>query len=393
MQGRAPLLAVCGTRPEAVKLAPLIGELRQRGQRVLLLASGQHRDLAPRMFEELGLVPDIELGEAATAAEADKATGTVAGPEQSLATLVAAITPVLRAARPALVLVQGDTVSTLAGALAASYAKLPLAHVEAGLRTGDPLQPHPEEMHRRLIAPLANLHFAPTRRAGASLRAEGIDRERIFITGNTGIDCLLATCARLDSNPALQQRLRQRFAFLDNSGFLLATVHRRENGGARLDPILAALARLAASSGSPLLVPLHPNPMVQIPFREKLGGRPGVHLLEPLDHAGMVWLLRRARLLLTDSGGLQEEAPSLGLRTLVLRQATERPEAIDAGAAELAPADSRGIVAAARRLMSLPPLPPLFPFGDGHAAPRIAGHILDWLGYQAVPAGRLRAFG
>ncbi len=392
MQGRSPLLAVCGTRPEAVKLSPLIRELRRRGQRVLLLASGQHRHLAPRMFAELGLAPDIDLSETGPGTGLSEA-GPGAGPGQLLGALVTRIAPVLHGCRPALVLVQGDTVSTLAGALAAAYARLPVAHVEAGLRTGDPQEPHPEEMHRRLVAPIASLHFAPTVRAAASLRAEGVDAERIFVTGNTGVDALLAGCARLDSSPALQRELQRRFAFLGDGGFLLATVHRRENVGARLDSILGALARLAATAALPLVVPLHPNPAVRVPFQQQLGHRPGVHLLEAQDHVAMLWLMRRARLLLTDSGGLQEEAPSLGLRTLVLRQATERPEAIDAGASELAPPESDDLVARARRLLGLPPLAPLFPFGDGQASARIADHLLDWLGYRAVPADRLRAIG
>lgn len=383
MQGRSPLLVVCGTRPEAIKLLPLIRELRQSGQRLLLLTSGQHRDLAPPMFAELGLAPDIDLSEATPAVS----------PEQLLGALIARISPALRACRPALVIVQGDTASTLAGALAAAYAQVPVAHVEAGLRTNDPQEPHPEEMHRRLIATIASLHFAPTERAAANLRAEGIRPERIHVTGNTGIDTLLASGARLAASAALQRELRERFAFLGDSGFLLVTVHRRENIGARLDSIIAALRLLADSPGLPILLPLHPNPAFARPLRQKLGGRAGIHLLPPQDHAAMLWLMRRARLLLTDSGGLQEEAPSLGLRTLILRRATERPEAIDAGASELVSPEAGDIVGAARRMLRLPPLAPLHPFGDGHAAARISAAIVDWLGYRTAGDSRLRAVG
>lgn len=373
MQGRSPLLAVCGTRPEAVKLFPLIRELRQRGQRVLVLATGQHQDLAPRMFAEMNIAPDIDLAEPSIAA----------GPDAFLGAQTPRIATALRHLRPAIVLVQGDTVSTLAGALAGAYAQVPVAHVEAGLRTNNLQEPHPEELHRRLIAPIASLHFAPTARSAANLRQESIDPEQIWVTGNTGIDALLASCARLDSSPALQQELQQRFAFLSDDGFLLTTIHRRENVGQRLHWILAELQRLAKTIDVPIVLPMHPNPAVRHPIQQQLGAIPGIHLIEPQEHLAMVWLMRRAQLLLTDSGGLQEEAPTLGLRTLVLRQATERPEAIEAGAAELLPPEEGDLVGRAQHLRLLPRMQPQYPFGDGHAAERIADRLLEWLGYRA----------
>lgn len=373
MQGRSPLLAVCGTRPEVVKLAPVIGALRARGHRVILAMTGQHPDLAPLMLRELGLQPDIELAACAPGM----------APPQQLASILARLGPVLAAWRPQLVMVQGDTVSTFAGALAAAYARVPIAHVEAGLRTHDFDEPHPEELHRALVAPMASLHFAPTRHAAAALRREGVDPARIHITGNSGIDALLATSERLETDPALAADLAFRHPYAANPGrpLLLVTVHRRENLGRRLQAIAAALARLAAFCEAEIVLPLHPNPAVQRVLRDKLEGLDGVHLIPAVDHVTMVWLMRRARVLLTDSGGLQEEAPVLGLRTLVLRQTTERAEALAAGAAELVELQADSIVSAVRRTLLRRPLRPVLPFGDGHASERIATIIHDWLGY------------
>lgn len=378
MHGRTPLLAICGTRPEAVKLDPVIRALTARGFRVILVATAQHADLAPSMFRERGLVPDMTLPLAAAGRP----------PVQMLAAMLARLAPVLEAYRPQMLLVQGDTTSALAGALAAAYARIPLAHVEAGLRSHDPDEPRPEEMQRRQIAPLADLHFAPTAQAAAHLMAEGVPAAAIHITGNTGIDALFDSCARLAADPALCDALAARFPFADAQGrpLLLATVHRRENQGPRLNEIAAALSRLAQRHGARILLPLHPNPAVRKPLQQLLGDVPGVHLVEPLDHGAIVWLMQKASLLLTDSGGLQEEAPSLGLRTLVLRGATERPEALRAGAAELVLPERTAIEAAALRLLQAPRLAPCHPFGDGQSGPRIAAIIESWLGIRRQPA-------
>jgi UDP-N-acetylglucosamine 2-epimerase (non-hydrolysing) len=373
MQGRSPLLAVCGTRPEVVKLAPVVRALRARGHRVLLVMTGQHPDLAPKMLRELALQPDVDL----------HACQPGLAPAQQLAAIVGRLGPVIAAWRPQLALVQGDTVSTLAGALGAAYARVPIAHIEAGLRTHDFDEPHPEELHRTLIGPIASLHFAPTRHAAAALRREGVDAERIHVTGNSGIDALLATVERLDADPSLMAALAERhpYAATPRRPLLLVTVHRRENMGRRLQAIAAALARLAAFCEAEIILPLHPNPAVQRVLRDKLDGLDGVHLIPAVDHVTMVWLMRQARVLLTDSGGLQEEAPMLGLRTLVLRQTTERSEALAAGAAELVELQADSIVSAVRRTLLRKPLKPVLPFGDGHAADRIATIIHDWLGY------------
>lgn len=371
IHGKSPLMAVCGTRPEVVKLFPVIQALRARNHRVLLVSTGQHADLAPRMLSEFGLTVDAQLPSLFAGL----------GSAQLLASILSRLSPLMAAWRPGLVLVQGDTVSTVAGALAASYAGLPVAHVEAGLRTGDQSEPHPEEMHRQLVAPLASLHFAPTALAAEALRREGVPPAQIHVTGNSGIDALFATERRLAADGTLRAALAERYAFAETRDrpLLLVTVHRRENIGPRLGSIASALAHLAAFDEMRIVMPLHPNPAVRAPLQERLGGLPNVHLLEPLDHGAMVWMMQRSTLLLTDSGGLQEEAPSLGLRTLVLRARTERPEALAAGASELVPLQSEHIVSAAKRLLAAPPLKPVHPFGDGRTGEHIAALVSDWL--------------
>lgn len=374
-----PLLAVLGTRPEAIKLAPVIRVLRARGLPVVLVGTGQHPDLLPVMLREAGLVPDIDVA-------AGRAGAT---PAQLLAAILTHLAPVLTAYRPSLVLVQGDTVSTLAGALAAAYAGVPVGHVEAGLRTGDPAEPHPEELHRQLVARAAALHFAPTTAAAEALLREGVDSRAIHVTGNSGIDALQATLSRLAADKGLRAAIAARFPFVAGAQkpLLLVTVHRRENSGARLSAITEALARLASTGEAEMLIPVHPNPAIQDRLAARLSGLHRVRLLPPLEHAAMVWLMQRCRLLLTDSGGLQEEAPCLGLRTLVLRRATERGEAISAGVSELVEPCADSIVAAVQRLLQTPPPDPVHPFGDGRAADRIADIIAGWLGAGAGRAG------
>ncbi len=364
-----------------VKLAPVVRALEARGQRVVLVLTGQHPDLAPLMLREAGIVADCEL--------AVRLPG--ATPSQLMAAILSALGPVMAAWRPPLVIVQGDTVSTLAGALAAAYAGIAVAHVEAGLRTNDLEEPHPEELHRTLVTPMASLHFAPTRLAASALRREGVDASRIHVTGNTGIDALCDTIARLDAGPELAASIERAYPQLVSTRrpLLLATVHRRENIGVRMRNIAAALARLADMDEAEVLLPMHPSPAVQAILRPQLEGRARVHLVPPVDHATMVWMMRRARLLLTDSGGLQEEAPALGLRTLILRRATERAEAVSAGAAELVELQTDSIITAVRRNLARRPMAPVWPFGNGQASARIASIIDNWLGYhQSATAGR-----
>ena len=384
MHCEPPLLAVCGTRPEVVKMAPVIRALRARGQAVLLVMTGQHPDLAPQMLRELGLSADIDLG----------AHQAGAPPAQIMASILMRLAPVFAAWQPRLALVQGDTVSALAGALAAAYARVPVAHVEAGLRTHDVAEPFPEEMHRAMIVPATALHFAPTETAAKALLREGVAVAQIHITGNSGIDALHASADRLDADPELSEELAVRHPYVVRPRYplLLATIHRRENIGRRLGAIAAALARLAAFCEAEIVLPLHPNPAVQAVLRDKLDGLDAVHLIPPVDHMTMVWMMRQARLLVTDSGGLQEEAPGLGLRTLVLRQATERPEALAAGASELVELQADSIVSAVRRTLLRGPMQPVFPFGDGRAGERIADVLEVWLA-DASAVGRMAEVG
>jgi UDP-N-acetylglucosamine 2-epimerase (non-hydrolysing) len=360
------IMFIAGTRPEAVKLAPVILDLLARGERPWLVATGQHPDLFADALAGFGLAADIDLATSAPT------------PDALVGLLVPILADLMRQRQPAWVVVQGDTSSTLAGALAARYAGVRLAHVEAGLRTGTH-DPHPEEMHRKLVAQMADLHFAPTAAAAAALAAEGVT-DGVQVTGNTGIDALLLMAARLERDAALAVAAVARFAHVPQARpWLLATIHRRENQGRRLADVLAALGELAAEAE--VLLPVHPSPAVSGPVRAMLGGRLGVHLLPPLPYAAFVALMLRSRLVLTDSGGVQEEAPALGLPCLVLRDGTERPEALASGNARLVGTRRGDIVAAARAVLQDPALHarmavPALPFGDGRAAAAISSALL-----------------
>lgn len=362
-------LIVVGTRPEALKLAPVVLDLANRGCRTHLVATGQHRELLANALADFGLIPDFNLD--------IMRDGQI--PADVIGQLVPALTRLFEQLRPDAVIVQGDTASALAGAQAAAYARLPLVHVEAGLRSGDS-EPFPEEMHRRLIAQLATLHFAPTASAHAALLAEGIAPAAIHVTGNTGIDALLLMQGRLRCDPALSARLAARFALVDRQRpLILLTAHRRENHGNRLAAILAAAKALAADAE--IVMPLHPSPAVAAPAVAMLSGVAGVHLLPPLDYPAFVWLMGQATLALTDSGGVQEEAPVLGLPLLVLRDVTERQEGIVSGNARLVGSDTAAIVAGARALLADATAlqrmsEPNMPYGEGDASRRI-GNVLE----------------
>jgi UDP-N-acetylglucosamine 2-epimerase (non-hydrolysing) len=377
----SPIMFIAGTRPEAVKLAPLILDLRARGARPLLVATGQHRELFDDALAGFGLEPDHDLGVMAS------------HPEQVVGRLVPAVADLVRQVRPGWVVVQGDTSSTLAGALAARYSGAALAHVEAGLRTGTD-DPHPEEMHRKLVAQMADLHFAPTAAAAAALQAEGV-RDGVHVTGNSGIDALLLMQARLAGDAALRQAAMAPLAGIPRDRpWLLATVHRRENQGAMLEGVLDALSVLAGEAE--IILPVHPSPAVSGPVRAALGGVAGVHLLSPLPYAAFVALMGRAALVLTDSGGVQEEAPAIGLPCLVLRAVTERPEGVAAGNALLVGRDPAMIVAAARRVLADAALraamaEPALPYGTGGAARAINDLLLGGPRSRVAPSSSRRS--
>jgi UDP-N-acetylglucosamine 2-epimerase (non-hydrolysing) len=359
--GALPLVTiVLGTRPEAIKLAPVIRAFQEaKDLRTRVVLTGQHREMVSQVMELFGLRADHDLA--------------LMAPQQTLTHVTCAALQGLRDDfqnhRPDLVLVQGDTTTAFSSALAAFYAQIPVGHVEAGLRTDNLFDPFPEEANRRLISQLALLHFAPTERSAANLRASGVVGE-ILTTGNTVIDALLLMA---ESTPSLEvpglDWNRQRV--------LLATVHRRENWGERLEQIgRGFLALLDLFPDTALLLPLHRNPTVREPLQALLGDHPRAFLTEPLDYNHLVAAMRGCTLLLTDSGGLQEEAPALGKPVLVLRRTTERPEAIEAGTARLVGTDSATIVAEASRLLTDPQAYAAMaqahnPFGDGQASGRI----------------------
>lgn len=369
-------LFVAGTRPEAVKLAPVILALKAQRQATVLVATGQHRALFDDAIAEFDLAADIDLD-----IMRDGQT-----PAAVLGTLVPLLTELIVRHRPTAVVVQGDTVSAFAGALAASYAQRPLAHVEAGLRSGS-RDPFPEEMHRRAIAQLADLHLAPTAAARNALLGEGIAPAAILVTGNTGIDALYLVRDRLARDTVAGTQLARRFAGIDRSRpLIVATMHRRESHGAPLADMLAAMADLA--SVAEVVIPVHPNPAVAGPAMAALGNVKGVHLLPPLDYPAFIWLLGGATLAITDSGGVQEEAPALGVPVLVMRSVTERGEGIATGNALLVGTDRVAIVAAAMQILSDAAAwslmaKPALPYGSGDAAAQIAGLLVSRFGVAA----------
>ena len=366
MSSLSRIVVVVGTRPEAVKLAPVVHELHAaKWAQVRLVATAQHRELLDAQLAHFGLVVDRDLD--------------VMRPGQSLAELTGrlftALDPVLADERPDLVLAQGDTTTVLVAAMAAFYRGIPFGHVEAGLRTGDLAQPFPEEANRVLVARLATLHFAPTAGAREHLLREGVAADRVHVTGNPAIDALLWTAARTgpsEYTPAAGRHL------------VLVTAHRRESFGAPLLRVCAALRTLAARGDVDVLFPVHANPQVRDAVYHELAGVAGVRLVAPLAYGAMVAAMRASTLILTDSGGVQEEAPSLGKPVLVLRETTERPEGVAAGVAQIVGTDTGRIVAAATRLLHdgaarAAMSAPANPYGDGQAARRIVAVLQDHL--------------
>lgn len=368
---RLPVMAVFGTRPEAVKMAPVVAALRECSEFMpVVVVTAQHREMLDQVLRLFYITPDRDLD--------------IMLPEQSLFDIttraMSRLGPVLEEYRPAMVLVQGDASSTMLGALAAFYHRIPVGHVEAGLRTHDRYRPFPEEMNRRLTSVLADLHFAPTAQARANLLREGVPPQQILVTGNTVIDALRAIVRR----PEI--RLPPGLPPMDGRRMLLVTTHRRENWGEPLREIYMALRDLLERYPDVLVVfSVHRNPQVRRAAEEILGGHPRAHLLEPPDYGPFVRLQSAAYLILTDSGGVQEEAPALGTPVLVLREVTERPEGIEAGSVELVGTDRRRIVDRASRLLDDPGARATMagvrsPYGDGQAAGRIVAALRRWFG-------------
>ncbi len=361
------VLFVFGTRPEAIKLAPVIEALRGRVA-VRVCVTAQHRTMLDQVLSVFRITPDIDLG--------------LMRPDQDLYDLTAAATlalrPVMQEERPRLVVVQGDTTTTFAASLAAFYAQTEVAHVEAGLRTYDKRHPFPEEINRRITSVLADWHFAPTPWARENLVRERIAPQRVFVTGNTGIDALLGVVRRLQKrelDPALPPKLLESFA---NRKVVLVTGHRRESFGPGFERICRALRDLVEREPEVVVVyPVHLNPRVREPVFRWLGTHPRIELLEPLEYVPFVALMLRADVILTDSGGIQEEAPSLPKPVLVMREKTERPEGVEAGVARLVGTNPERIVASVQELLHDSSVYRSMtahenPYGDGHAAQRIA---------------------
>lgn len=367
---RGLIVCVVGTRPEAVKLAPIVLALKDHPRLApLLVSTGQHRQLVGEALADFALAPDVDLDLMQAAQR----------PVDLLAAALPRLANLYAAHRPAAVVVQGDTISALAAAQAAALTGTPVVHVEAGLRSGDVTAPFPEEHNRRLIAQLAVRHFAPTTAARDALLREGIAPDTIEVTGNTGLDALRFVERTLDA-PANGARVPAALPRLDPARpLLVVTAHRRENHGAPLGRIADALAELAANDGVEIVLPVHPHPAVQAAFAP-LAGVPYIHLVPPLPYPVFIGLLRRATAVLTDSGGVQEEAPALGVPALVLRDITERDEGLATGNARLVGTETAVILAATRALLDDRILlarmsEPALPYGAGHAAPRIVASL------------------
>lgn len=358
---------ILGTRPEAIKLAPVIKQLNLTQIKTHLILTGQHREMVDRVMELFNLKADFDLG--------------IMKPQQTLSSITCdslqGLEEIFTQIRPQLIFVQGDTTTAFAAALAAFYQQIAIAHVEAGLRTDNLYNPYPEEANRRLISQIAQLHFAPTELAVKNLHKSGVTGE-IHHTGNTVIDTLLTVA---------KNKPQCKVPNLDWSKYrvLLATVHRRENWGKPLADILQGFKTiLDRFPDTALLLPLHRNPTVREPIKAALGDRPRVFLTEPLDYSELVGAIARCHLLLTDSGGLQEEAPSLGKPVLVLRETTERPEAVEAGTAKLIGTNPQSIVDATAQLLENDHVynqmaTAINPFGDGQASMRIVKIAQDYL--------------
>lgn len=367
------VLSIFGTRPEAVKMAPVVRELaRTPGIESRVLVTAQHREMLDQVLDAFDIHPDVDLN--------------LMKPNQGLSQLTAgileALDPQLRSLRPDWILVQGDTTTVAAAALAAFYNRIRVGHVEAGLRTADRWQPFPEEINRRIAGVLADLHFAPTEHSRRNLLSENIPDNQIVVTGNPAIDALHWITSQ--PCPPETQTLLDRLGVGKDRRLVLITAHRRENFGQPLEEICAALRRLAESDphGLALLYAVHLNPNVQEPVHRLLGDVPNITLTPPQDYLPMSHLLQRADLVLTDSGGIQEEATSLGKPTLVLREVTERPEGVEAGVLKLVGSDAQRIYSEARRLLDDPSAYAAMstaanPFGDGHAAERIVRALLE----------------
>lgn len=369
---RKKVMITFGTRPEAIKMAPVVKALLERSDVTPIVAvTAQHREMLDQVLELFAITPDEDLN--------------VMRPGQTLpgltARIVEGMSDVIARHQPDVVLVHGDTTTTLATALAAFYNRVKVGHVEAGLRTGNLYSPWPEEANRRLTAPLATWHFAPTENSRANLLAEGTAASAIHVTGNTVIDALLQVDERLRTDSSLRNAMAGLFPWLSPSRrLILVTGHRRENFGDGFERICMALAKIAQRDDVQIVYPVHLNPNVREPVHRHLAGLDNVHLIEPQEYLPFVYLMQNSHIILTDSGGVQEEAPSLGKPVLVMRDTTERPEAVEAGTVRLVGTDANAIVEHLSMLLDDEQLYLRMseahnPYGDGNASLRIVEAI------------------
>ncbi|RDE22970.1 UDP-N-acetylglucosamine 2-epimerase (non-hydrolyzing) [Motiliproteus coralliicola] len=370
------LLLVFGTRPEAIKMAPVVKALqRQKNFDARVCVTAQHRQMLDQVLSLFEIEPDYDLNLMRAGQTLTDITSAV----------IHKLEPILKDFKPELVLVHGDTTTTFAASLAAFYQQIEVAHVEAGLRTGNIYSPWPEEANRKLTGALTRYHFAPTEQARQNLLNEAVPQDHIHVTGNTVIDALLWVRDKIGTDPTLASRFAQQFDFLDpQRRLLLVTGHRRESFGGGFEQICEALLELSRRNDLQIVYPVHLNPNVQEPVKRILTQADKVHLIEPQDYLPFVYLMQRADLLLTDSGGIQEEAPSLGKPVLVMRDTTERPEAVEAGTVRLVGADRERIVEGVSQLLDDVALYQAMsvahnPYGDGQASERIRAVLAaDW---------------
>ena len=363
------VLVVFGTRPEAIKMAPVVKACKARPElEVKVCVTAQHRQMLDQVMEIFGLTADFDLN--------------VMAPNQTLGDVTCKVLKGMEGVfaqwKPDMILVQGDTTTVMAAALASFYQKIAIGHVEAGLRTGNLYSPWPEEANRLLAGCLATQHYAPTPRSCDNLLKENKDPSTVFITGNTVIDALYEAVKIMDADAALLEKLAAQFPFLDpTKRLVLVTGHRRENFGDGFINICNGIARVAARKDVQVVYPMHMNPNVRKPVTEILGNLDNVHLIEPLDYLSFLYMMRKSYLIMTDSGGVQEEAPSLGKPVIVMRDTTERPEAVDAGTVLLVGTETDAMASAAERLLDDATFydkmaHAVNPYGDGKAAARIA---------------------
>lgn len=368
------ILTIFGTRPEAIKMAPVVKALAEKkGIDAKVCVTAQHRQMLDQVLNLFDIKPDFDLDLMRPGQDLTDITSNV----------LLGLKKIFKKWKPDIILVHGDTTTTLAACLAAYYEKITVGHIEAGLRTGNIYSPWPEEMNRRIAGAISNIHFAPTEIAKNNLIQEGVDQKNIHVTGNTVIDALLKTVQKLRTVSSIKLKMQQHFSFIDHSkNLILVTGHRRENFGIGFENICSAIDQISQRSDIQIIYPVHLNPNVQEPVKRILQNNKNIHLIEPLDYLPFVYLMDRSHIILTDSGGIQEEAPSLGKPVLVMRETTERPEAVTAGTVKLVGTDKKTIVNQTIRLlddaMEYKRMSHAHnPYGDGLSSNRIVNILLE----------------